>query len=88
MNILLVVIFGKQYTYEIYKKMIYIQPDLYQDIALEVFNALARIYFKNYEPHFGKRDLMHERKVLSHISLCSPHRLIKDETIRFYCIFV
>ena len=36
----------------------------------------------------GKWCLMHVRKVLSKISLCSPHRLIRDNTFRFYGIFL
>ena len=34
-----------------------------------------------------KLGIMHVRKVLSQISLCSPHRLIRDDTFRFYGIF-
>ena len=30
---------------------------------------------------------MHVRKDLSQISLCSPHRLIRDDTLRLYWIF-
>ncbi|KAH3841716.1 hypothetical protein DPMN_115190 [Dreissena polymorpha] len=34
-----------------------------------------------------KLGLMHVRKKLSQISLCSPHRLIRDDTFRVYGIF-
>ena len=29
-------------------------------------------------------QIMHVRKVSSQISLCSPHKLISDDTFRFY----
>jgi len=34
-----------------------------------------------------KRGLMHVPKVLSHISLCSLHRLIRDNTFQLSDIF-
>ena len=34
-----------------------------------------------------KLGLMHVRKVSSQISLCSPHRLIRDDTFRLNWIF-
>jgi hypothetical protein len=34
-----------------------------------------------------KLDIMHVRKVSSQISLCSPHRLIRDDTFRLNWIF-
>ena len=38
-------------------------------------------------PRVRLRGLMHVRKVSSQISLCSPHRLIRDEPFRFCGIF-
>ena len=35
----------------------------------------------------GKLGSMHVRKVSYQISRCSPHRLIRDNTFRFYGIF-
>ena len=36
----------------------------------------------------GKLGLTHVRKVSSLISLCSPHRLIRDDTFRLNWIFI
>ena len=44
-----------------------------------VFSKLCRV--------LRKLGIMHERKVSSQISLCSPYRLIRDDSFRLNWIF-
>ena len=62
--------------------------------GLHVARAGQHIHYVGKLPHVymsrvlgRKRGLMHVRKMSSQISLRSPHRLIRDDTFRFYGIF-
>ncbi len=54
--------------------------DLYKHICL--YRSLLQMSLV-----LGKLDLMHMRKVSSQIILCSPHMLIRKDTLRFYVTF-